>query len=209
MRAIIVATGASTELRETDEQLSTHLAASLPNCMLTLADRPFLQHVVEYLIGRGFTEFDFVLSRAPEKIERLLGDGTRWGSRFHFHLARDPQRPYELLKVIGGDWPAEPFLLVHADYLPRLAFDEAIGFTPCLFYPQPRAPEDELEWTGWAWLTPAELTALPTGPGFDVLFYAQGRAGVGATDSASPATGVDACRSARAGARASARIGSG
>lgn len=159
MRAIIVATGASTEPREMDEQLS----ASLPNCMLTLVDRPFLQHVVEYLIGRGFTEFDFVLSRAPEKIERLLGDGTRWGSRFHFHLARDPQRPYELLKVIGGDWANEPFLLAHADYLPRLAFDEAIGFTPCLFYPQPHTPEDELEWTGWAWLTPSELMALPNG----------------------------------------------
>jgi dTDP-glucose pyrophosphorylase len=154
MRAIIIASGADTVQEHA-------LPTSMPSCMLTLADRPFLQHVVEYLIGRGFTELDFVLSHAPQTMESWLGDGTRWGSRFRFHLARDAQHPYGLLPVITAAWADEPFMLVHADCLPRIVFDEAIGISPCLFYPQPDSPEDELEWTGWAWLTPREVAALP------------------------------------------------
>jgi NDP-sugar pyrophosphorylase family protein len=91
-----------------------------PSPMLTLVDRPFLQHVVEHLVGRGVTEFHFVLSHLPERVENLLGDGTRWGSRFHYHLVRDGERPYAALRTMDLGDAAQRVLLGHADRLPRL-----------------------------------------------------------------------------------------
>ena len=85
------------------------LAIVVPTPMLPLADKPFIQHVVETLVDRGVTEFDFALNHLPEKIEHLLGNGARWGSRFRFHLARDASRPYGVLKAVSGarDWGSD------------------------------------------------------------------------------------------------------
>jgi NDP-sugar pyrophosphorylase family protein/lipopolysaccharide/colanic/teichoic acid biosynthesis glycosyltransferase len=75
------------------------------------------------------TEFDFILSHLPQKIEHLLGNGARWGSRFRFHLARDASRPYNMLKTLSGadanntndkNNTNGSILLAHADRLPQL-----------------------------------------------------------------------------------------
>ena len=71
MRAIVIATGEAPDM--------TGLSERYPAPMLPLVDRPFIQHVVEILVDQGVTVFDFVLSHQPEKIEEVLGDGTRWG----------------------------------------------------------------------------------------------------------------------------------
>jgi hypothetical protein len=77
-----------------------------------------LQYVVEVLVEHGVTDFDFVLHESPEEIENFLGDGKRWGSRFTFHMVRDPERPYRVLKLLDH---RGPLLLVHADRLPSVA----------------------------------------------------------------------------------------
>src|SRR5579884_2167414 len=92
MRAIILATGVSPE--------APFLYDHYPVPMIPLVDRPFIQHVVEVCARDGVSHFDFVLHHLPEKIEHHLGDGTRWGSTFTFHLARDESRPYRLLKSL-------------------------------------------------------------------------------------------------------------
>ncbi|OQY42307.1 MAG: hypothetical protein B6240_14115 [Desulfobacteraceae bacterium 4572_87] len=95
MIALIIAPGINPGL----EALNKHY----PTPLLPLVDRPFIQHMVEFLIREGVTRFDFVLSHFPEKMEELLGDGSRWGSEFRFHLAQDPLLPYETLKTIEFD----------------------------------------------------------------------------------------------------------
>src|SRR5215212_7642851 len=78
------------------------------------------------LVDRGVTEFDFIISHLPERIEHLLGDGARWGSQFRFHLARDASRPYGMLRTLSGadtddaNGADGPILLAHADRLPQL-----------------------------------------------------------------------------------------
>ena len=71
MRAVLFCTG--------DWPALAPLNDRLPGPLLPLLDRPFLQHVVEYLISRGVKRFDIVLSHLPEKVEEALGDGKRWG----------------------------------------------------------------------------------------------------------------------------------
>ena len=59
------------------------LLAGRPGALLNLVDRPFLQHVVEYLVGAGLVDIDFVVDQPRvAEFEQMLGDGTRWGSRF-------------------------------------------------------------------------------------------------------------------------------
>ena len=73
--------------------------------------------MVESLVEPGANQIDFILSHMPEKVEGSLGDGTRWGSTFRYHLARDAARPYGRLAVIGIA-EDEPVILAHGDRLP-------------------------------------------------------------------------------------------
>lgn len=164
MRAIVIATG-----------VNPHIAALTerhPAPMLPLIDRPFIQHVVEYLVDQGVTEFDFILSHLPEQVEHLLGDGRRWGSRFRFHLARDPLRPYALLRtILTGEQKDEgdfPFLLVHADRLPHVRVEHtppSPTTLPVLFtWRDPSRSDledDRPQWTGWAWISSHVIRGLP------------------------------------------------
>ena len=88
-----------------------------PTALLPVAGRPFLHYVVESLVDAGVNQIDFILSDMPEKVEDSLGDGTRWGSTFRYHLARDAARPYGRLAVIGIA-EDEPVMLAHGDRLP-------------------------------------------------------------------------------------------
>jgi lipopolysaccharide/colanic/teichoic acid biosynthesis glycosyltransferase len=161
MRAVVVATGHPMPPGE-----------SYPAPLFPLVDRPFVQHVVEFLVDRGVTEFDFILHHAPEQIERLLGDGGRWGSRFRFHLARDPARPYRLLRGVGLSGGRGPLLLVHADRLPdvQLAQVPSAPEGAVLFCWRRRGDASNgravggARWTGWAWLSTPCLAGLPGDP---------------------------------------------
>lgn len=170
MRAIIIVTGLNANLVALNERY--------PTPMLPLADKPFIQHIVEMLVDRGVTEFDFVLNHLPEKIEHLLGNGARWGSRFSFHLARDASRPYGVLKTISDADAAEPILLAHADRLPQLpeSLNVHTGQGAMLYclrdtsvYPDnvrqaaslPDDAQERYKWTGWAWLSKEFIATLP------------------------------------------------
>jgi len=172
VKAVVIATGESADMSSLTERYPTPL--------LPLLDRPFIQHVVESLVDLGVAEFDFILSHLPERIERLLGDGKRWGSTFAFHLSRDASHPYKFLDIIGLHDDEQPILLVHADRLPDIQLvQRALSSYPCgatVFYWQqsaeggepPSPPEtmgesNQRHWTGWACLPARLLAGLPGG----------------------------------------------
>jgi NDP-sugar pyrophosphorylase family protein/lipopolysaccharide/colanic/teichoic acid biosynthesis glycosyltransferase len=172
VRALVIATGESADMSSLTERYPTPL--------LPLLDRPFIQHVVECLVDLGVTEFDFILSHLPERVERLLGDGRRWDSTFAFHLSRDASHPYKFLDIIGLHGDERPILLVHADRLPDIQLVQR-AVSSCrsgatVFYWQQSAeggePPSALDamgeskqrrWTGWACLPARLLDGLPGG----------------------------------------------
>lgn len=158
MRALVVVAGTSPILGE--------LTPRLPAALVPCVDRPILQHLVEYLVDRGITSFDFVLHESAREIEEFLGDGTRWGSRFVFHLVCDPCRPYEPLKLLPHDGQA--ILLVHADRLPILSprpVLEQQSIPDTLFYVcMEHAPGTDIpRWTGAAILQTYVAACIPDG----------------------------------------------
>ena len=165
MIAVIIAPGLSPGMEPLNERY--------PTSLLPLVDRPFIQHVVEFLVEGGITRFDFILSHLPEKIEDLLGDGSRWGSVFRFHLTRNPAQPYDSLKIINLDNDAGSVLLAHADRLPQIDLEQTrpanqieeplMFFSPPIRRNDPSAEkgQDTQQWTGWAWVPTGILKNLP------------------------------------------------
>lgn len=159
MRAVIMAADEGSGIAPLNERY--------PACLLPLVDRPFVQHIVEHLVAQGVKQFDWVLGHLPEKIEAHLGDGSRWGCRFIYHLVRDTSRPYRLLKIMSFDGAgAEPILLGHADRLPlSLAPGRAAYTAPVpVFYGRKETAGDAGEmmpWTGWVLLAPDHIASLP------------------------------------------------
>lgn len=146
MLAVVISPGLCPDLNALNERYPTPL--------LPLVDRPFIQHVVEFLVQQDITDFRFVLSHLPERIERFLGDGSRWGSKCQYHLTKDPRRPYESLKALRLDREQGPVLLCQGDRMPQISLKEIdlTSGTPVGFFldRSRKSNNDHEEWTGWA-----------------------------------------------------------
>ncbi len=160
MKAVLILAGENRELHPLNDQT--------PVPMLPLLDRPFVQHVVESLVAQGFLEFDVLLCNIPEAIERFLGDGTRWGCTFRYHLVRDPERPYRHLRALRFGDGITPVLLAHGDRLPLLDVaaarpsEEDPGI---VFFDTGKGEDGEdvpfYAWSGWAWVPSSILAEMP------------------------------------------------
>lgn len=145
MVAILIATGQNAAFHGLDEYL--------PVPLLPLADRPFLQHVIEALVRHGVRRIEFVLSHLPQKIEARFGDGARWGCSFHYHLSPSAG---DALRVAAGiaAGEKEDVLLASGTTLP--SFDTA------LLPPGSQIFHKGL-WTGWTRLLPGAPLSQATG----------------------------------------------
>ena len=145
MRAVVVATGTKSALADLGPAALTPL--------LPLGDRPILQHILERLVIAGYRGFDFILADEAGRVERLFGDGLRWGCSISYHLTSDQARAAAMVAALRG--AGEPFLLVQGDVLPltELAFggDRAV-ILRCASRQQDCAVHGD--WSGWAWITP-------------------------------------------------------
>jgi NDP-sugar pyrophosphorylase family protein len=160
MKAVLIATG---ELLETSKTTEPLLA-----CLMPLMGRPFIQHVVERLVHQGFGDLVVILCQSPEKVEGLLGDGTRWGVNIGYRLVKDPSRSLVPLKTIVGGRHNEPVLIIHADRLLQIdlkATGPAASDPSPVLYCLAKACDDENGaspiWSGWGWLPPGLDRVLP------------------------------------------------
>src|SRR5580698_9322 len=141
MIAILVCTGQNPELHGLDEHLPTPL--------LPVVDRPFLQHIIEYLALQGVRQFEILLSHLPEKVEEYFGNGVRWGCQIHYHLCPNPKRLYKRVKNVALGLTG-PFILGSSDALPVVNFQELSADESIAFFHQGA-------WTRWAWFEASTL----------------------------------------------------
>lgn len=86
------------------------------HAILPLAGKELIRYTIEDLVGFGITEIVIIAADHADRLERLLGDGSRWGARFRFVLARGHERPSLIWSrvSVGRD---EPLLLLRGDLL--------------------------------------------------------------------------------------------
>jgi len=109
MKAVILAAGKGTRMRElTDE---------LPKPMLKVHNMPILEHILEGLLQAGVREIFIVTGFRAEAIENHFGDGSKWQARIACgrQVVQDGtgKAPQVAKEFIG----ASPFILTYGDIL--------------------------------------------------------------------------------------------
>lgn len=109
MRAVILAAGKGTRMRE--------LTQELPKPMLRVQGKPILEHIVTGIAGTGIREFCIVTGWHAEVVEQHFGDGRQLG--VHITYARQvvqdgTGKAPEVARPFVGD---QPFLLTYGDIL--------------------------------------------------------------------------------------------
>ena len=121
MKAMVLCAGYGTRLGD--------LTREVPKPMLTLGDRPLLEHILHQLKRHGFDQVAVNLHFMPEAIRDYFGDGARWGMELTY--SHEPQ----LLGTAGGTKKMEAFFrgeeafLVHyGDVVTNQDFTAMLGF---------------------------------------------------------------------------------
>ncbi len=125
-----------------------------PAELLNIADKPILFHVLDSLVKQGIDTFDLILHHFPEQIEEKIDEGSRWGVKINYHLAKNPLHPLipilPTLKKLGEDL----ILIGQGDYLPLLPKDFAVRPKPVFF------DDENNQWTGWGLISAQDLSTL-------------------------------------------------
>ena len=123
------------------------VAADFPAALLPLGHATLVECLLEQLALAGATEIDIVVCDRPEGLRAALGDGERWGVRLRWHLARDPERPYAMLRL--AQLPQSRRVVIgHADRWIGPAAIRRLLQEDQVLLQLDRA--DALAWTGWA-----------------------------------------------------------
>jgi len=122
VKAVILAGGAGTRLWP--------LTRDRPAALLTVVNRPVIEHLLEMLVRHGVESATLALHHYPYPLEACLGDGTRLGLRLDYVLERTPLGTAGSARRIAASW-TEPFVLaagtalVPADLAKASAFHRA------------------------------------------------------------------------------------
>lgn len=120
MKAIILAAGFGTRLNP--------LTNNLPKPMLTIANKPIIQHNIEWLRKNSIKDIAVNLHHLPEKIKNFLGDG----SKFNVHITYSYEK--DILGTAGGVKNLEhfakgsAFLVYYGDNITNLDVKKLINF---------------------------------------------------------------------------------
>ncbi|CAN5789354.1 N-acetylmuramate alpha-1-phosphate uridylyltransferase [soil metagenome] len=76
MQAVVIAGGLATRMRP-------H-TLTVPKAMLEVADRPFVDWLLERLASAGYDDVVFCIAHLGEQIEAHVGDGSRFGVRSRY-----------------------------------------------------------------------------------------------------------------------------
>jgi len=119
-RAMVLAAGRGTRLAP--------LTNTTPKPLLPVADRPLLEHILDFLRAGGIREVVINLHHLGRRIEEHVGDGHRFGLRVQYSW-EDP-----ILDTGGGIKRAEPllagepFVVVNGDSLLELRLADVLAF---------------------------------------------------------------------------------
>jgi len=82
MKAIILAGGEATRLRP--------LTCNTPKIMVPVLNRPYLEHLADYLRRHGILEMILAVGKLPDRVQRHFGDGDRFGVRIAYSTEECP-----------------------------------------------------------------------------------------------------------------------
>ncbi len=114
MRAVILVGGEGTRLQP--------LTSTIPKPVVQLADRPFMAHMLDWLVRNGIDDVVMACGVLPALVQETLGDGSQFGVRLQFVVEPEPRGTGGALRfadeATGG--LGERFLMLNGDVLTDL-----------------------------------------------------------------------------------------
>jgi mannose-1-phosphate guanylyltransferase/phosphomannomutase len=84
--------------------------------MLRVVGKPLLVHAIESIAAARLTEIIVAASPFADHIEKILGDGARWGMQFKYVAAHGNERLDDLIRRLSQH-PGESLLIVRGEFL--------------------------------------------------------------------------------------------
>ena len=119
MKAVIMAGGEGTRLRP--------LTSNQPKPLMTLANRPMMEHIVRLLKEHGFDDIVVTLAFLPQSIRTYFGDGSEFGVRMVYATEETPLGTAGSVRN-ARDELTEPFLVISGDVLTDIDLSEVVRF---------------------------------------------------------------------------------
>jgi mannose-1-phosphate guanylyltransferase / phosphomannomutase len=119
MKAVIMAGGKGTRLRP--------LTSNQPKPMISIVNKPCMEHIVELLKRHGFEDILVTLEYMPEVIQGYFGDGSEWGVDIEYSVEEEPLGTAGSVKYVE-DRLKEKFVIVSGDALTNVDLTEALTF---------------------------------------------------------------------------------
>lgn len=103
------------------------ITETIPKALVSVGDKPILEHILERMIAQGFQNFTFAINYMGEMIEDYFGDGSRWNVRIDY--LREPKR----LGTAGAlslleSRPTTPFIVTNCDVLTTTSFQDMLEY---------------------------------------------------------------------------------
>jgi NDP-sugar pyrophosphorylase family protein len=107
-QAILIADRVGAELMPLTDRTSVGL--------LPVAAKPMLEHALESLARARVKQVLVLVSPFADEVQRVLGDGTRWGLRLTYSLTRGEEDPTQVVGRLGGRIES-PFVALRGDMI--------------------------------------------------------------------------------------------
>lgn len=121
MKAVILAGGRGERLKP--------LTDKIPKPMVTVADKPILQHIIELLKKEGINQFIFALCYKGQIIKDFFGDGSKFGAKIDY-VWEDENQPKGTAGAVLQSQPYinETFIVTSGDILRELDINKMIKY---------------------------------------------------------------------------------
>ncbi len=119
MQSLILAGGKGTRLRP--------LTIYTPKPITPLINRPFLLYQIDSLLSAGITDITLSLNYQPNKIEDLLGDGSKFGVNLRYAVEPSPMGTAGAYKF-AGDKIRETTVVFNGDVLTDVDISQVVDF---------------------------------------------------------------------------------
>lgn len=163
MKGVIIADGYRPEM--------SLLLHNTPSPLLRIADKPIIFHILDFFSEIGISKCEIVLHYLPQLIEEQLENGSRWNIKITYHLIKNVNASFQVIKHAVSDWGKEKILLALGDILPKIDYkeiDEKKIESPQLWM----LPDNT--WSGWGIITPDIIANLPQGIAVDAFLKDSG-----------------------------------
>jgi mannose-1-phosphate guanylyltransferase/phosphomannomutase len=119
MRAFILAGGSGTRL--------SPLTSYVPKCLIPVAGRPFIDHVIEYLHGHNIRDVVLLLSADDAEVfKNHLGDGSKLGVKVQYSVS--PRAGTSAALIAASEFVDGPFIVYYGDVMADLDLTGMLRF---------------------------------------------------------------------------------